>query len=75
MTERLTKNEMCDRFRSEWLVIVEPEHDTQRRVVAGRVLAHGTDKAKVYASANESAFSHIAFMFTGPLRRDVAFIL
>lgn len=71
----LTMRQIRSRYKSEWVVVSEPETDRSLNVLRGRVLCHGTDRDKVYREMGRSKASHVAILYTGRLPKDVAIIL
>jgi len=50
MDEILTVAELRSRYQGEWVLLTDLELDEHRRVRAGRVVAHDTDREKVYSA-------------------------
>lgn len=48
MGERLTIEEIRERYDGEWVALVEVENDENDEIVAGRVIAHDPDGDEVY---------------------------
>ncbi|MBN2542815.1 hypothetical protein JXI42_08085, partial [bacterium] len=59
----------------EWVLISEPETDSQLIVERGVVLWHSKDRDEVYRKARVLKPEHSAILYTGNLPEDVAVIL
>ena len=52
--------EIQTRFKSEWVLVEDPETDESLVVKSGRVLWHSTDRDEVYRKARELRPQHSA---------------
>jgi hypothetical protein len=75
MSEVLTLAEMEDRFKSEWILVENPETDDSLEIIRGNVIFHSPDRDAVYRKAIELKLPNIAFLYTGKIPDDAAVIL
>lgn len=75
MDEVLSRPDIEDRYRSEWVLIADPEVDENLEVVRGKVACHSKDRDEVDRKAIELRLKHSAFLYTGRIPEDVAIIL
>jgi hypothetical protein len=75
MTEALTRQELENRFDSEWVLLEDPEVDEQFRVVRGKVVFHSKDRDEVDRKAIELRLKHAAFLYTGEIPEDSVIVL
>jgi len=75
MSEAMTVSEIEAQFKSEWILVGDPETNEALEVVAGKVLWHSKDRDEVYRKAIELKPQHSAFLFTGIIPKDTAIIL
>jgi hypothetical protein len=74
-SERLTIEEIYNRFPDEWVLLDEIQVDQAQHVLSGRVIAHSADRDRVYDAMLKSDSSELAVRFTGRIPDDVAVIL
>ncbi len=70
--------EMADilaRFRSEWVLLKDPETAGSLEITSGKVLWHSQDRDEVYRKAHEFAPQHSAIVYTGSAPDEVMVIL
>jgi len=58
------------RYKSEWVVVSEPETDEALNVLAGRVVCHGVDKNAVYRKAAKMSVKRLGLIYTGRLPKS-----
>jgi hypothetical protein len=75
MEEVMTIKEIKARFRSEWVLVEDPQTTESLEVTAGKVLWHSKDRDEVYRKARELRPKHSAILFTGKLPPDSAIVL
>jgi hypothetical protein len=75
MNALMTMAEMEDQFKSEWILIADPETDGSDEIVRGQVLFHSKDRDEVYRKAIELRPRDFAFTFTGRLPEGTAIVL
>jgi len=75
MKATMTAEEMKRRFRSEWVLVQDPELSDSMEVVAGTVLFHSKDRDEVYRKAIELRPRRFAMLFTGKLHKDTEIAL
>ena len=73
--EVLTVDEIKSRYQSEWVLLADPEVNARQEVVAGRPLFHSKDRDEVYRKARELMPKHGAFLYTGAMPKDMAYVL
>jgi hypothetical protein len=75
MTTMLSITEMESRFKSEWILVGDPETDDSLKVKSGAVLFHSKDRDEVYRKAIELKPKRFAMLYTGTMPKDAAIIL
>lgn len=75
MSDVLTAAEIESQFRSEWVLVGDPETDDSLRVRSGRVIYHSKDRDEVYRKAVELRPKRFAMVYTGTLPKDTAIVL
>jgi hypothetical protein len=75
MSETMTISEIEAQFKSEWILVGDPETSEALEVLAGTVLWHSKDRDEVYRKAIELKPRHAAFLYTGTMPKDSAIIL
>ncbi|HYJ85397.1 MAG TPA: hypothetical protein VEW46_05045 [Pyrinomonadaceae bacterium] len=75
MDKTLSINEIEARFKSEWILVGDPETDDSLKVKSGAVLYHSKDRDEVYRKAIELKPKRFAMLYTGTLPKDAAIIL
>jgi hypothetical protein len=53
MSELMSVTEIQDRFKSEWVLVKDPELTEHLEVKSGKVLWHSKDRSEVYRKARE----------------------
>ena len=71
MPETLTLREITERYPDEWVCVEETEWDGADQPVAGRVIAHGTNRDDAMRAGDDFRTAHpdsVLFRYyTGPL--------
>lgn len=75
MNEVISLAEIKKRFKSEWVLLEEPETTETLEVTSGRVLWHSKDRDEVYRKARALRPRHSAIIFTGVLPKDAVVVL
>ena len=75
MSDVLTAAEIESQFRSEWVLVGDPETDDSLHVRSGRVIYHSKDRDEVYRKAVELRPKRFAMVYTGTLPKDMAIVL
>jgi hypothetical protein len=75
MNEEMSLAEIETSFKSEWVLVEDPETDETLEVRKGRVLWHSKDRDEVYRKAKELQPKHSAILFTGAIPKDMVIIL
>jgi hypothetical protein len=65
--ERLSIEDIEQRFPRQWVLIDDPEADQTEAVLSGRVIWHSADKHEVYEKLRKLDSNDVAVFFTGPL--------
>ncbi len=74
MDERMTRAEIESKFKSEHVLLDEPETDAHLKVLGGMVVFHSKDEGEVYRKAAELRLKRMAFLYTGKIPEDVIWI-
>ncbi|HEY3392305.1 MAG TPA: hypothetical protein VGK58_06345 [Lacipirellulaceae bacterium] len=61
MTDKLLVTEIEARYRSEWILLEDPEAGEDLKVKSGKVLWHSPDRDEVYQKAVELRPTRVAF--------------
>ena len=75
MDEVLTREEIEERFKDEWVLLGEHETDESFRPIRGEVLCHSKDRDEVYRKGAELKPRHSAFMYTGRFPADQVILI
>jgi len=75
MDELLTVAEIEERFKSEWVLLGDPEVDERMEVIRGRVLFHSKDRDEVYHKDMELRPKSAAYIYTGKMPEGTAIAL
>lgn len=68
MSEKLTIDEINQRYPDEWVLIGDPETDKSLEVLSGKVVYHGKDREGMYQAAKAlPSPKRIATHYTGEL--------
>ncbi len=62
MGERLSIEELKDRYDEDWLALTEIEKNAEGEIVSGVVVAHSPDRDVVYDAMLKSEATHMATM-------------
>lgn len=71
--ERLTLDEMEQRYPDEWLFIVDCEHSENTELLSGRVLVHSKSETDIHEASMQYKGS-AAIRYTGGMRKDVGYL-
>ena len=71
----MTSGEIRSRFKSEWVLLEDPETDEFLEIKGGKVLWHSKDRDEVYSKALELRPKHSAFLYTGKPPDDRGLVL
>jgi len=75
MESVMTVAEIKSRFKSEWVLIEDPEMSANLEVQGGKVLYHSKDRDEVYRKTVELRPKRFAMLYTGMMPEDVAIVL
>jgi hypothetical protein len=67
MNEVMSLAQIQVEFKSEWILVEDPETTESLEVTRGKVLWHSKDRDEVYRKARELKPRHSAILYTGPL--------
>ena len=74
-SERLTMEEIEQRYSGEWVLIAEPDVDEAQQVKRGRVVFHTRDRAALYRADASSGLADAAILYIGPWPQKLEFQL
>ena len=72
--ERLTLEEMEEKYPDEWLFIVDCEYSENTELLSGRVLVHSPSRADVYEASSRYKGSS-AIHCTGKLSHGIGYLI
>ena len=75
MNDVMSLAEIHAQFKSEWILVRDPETNEALEVTKGKILWHSKDRDEVYRKARELAPRHSAILYTGTMPEDSAIIL
>lgn len=75
MNELMSLAQIQEEFKSEWVLVEDPETTDSLEVTRGKVLWHSKDRDEVYRKAKEFHPRHSAILFTGTIPKDMVIIL
>lgn len=75
MSEVMSLAEIQSRYKSEWVLLEDPETTESLEVRKGKVLWHGKDRDEVYRKAMELRPKHSAILYTGSLPENTVVVL
>jgi len=75
MDEVMTKAQIEGQFRSEWVLIEDPQTSEDLEVQSGKVLWHSKDREEVYRKVLEMHPNRFAILYTGKMPKGTAIVL
>ena len=75
MDDILTMDEIRSHCDVEWVLVEDPELTPELKVVRGKVVWHSKERDEVYGKLLELRPKHAACLFTGPLPKDMEYVL
>jgi len=75
MSDLMSLAEIQAQFKSEWILLEDPETTENLEVRGGKVLWHSSNRDEVYRKARELAPRSSAILYTGTMPEDSAIIL
>jgi hypothetical protein len=75
MNRILTLAEIQSQFRSEWILVEDPETNDALEVQRGKVLWHSPDRDEVYRKAVELKPARFAIVHTGAWPENMEVVL
>jgi hypothetical protein len=74
-TERLTFEQIQERYAPDWVLIGDPETDDYHRILSGTVLFHSPNRDEVYQKAIDLDITRFAFRCLRPYPEDMVIVL
>jgi len=74
MGEKLSAQIIRDRYKDEWLLLLNPDISPETKVEGGEVVFHSKDRAEVHRKLSEYK-GNKAIVFTGKIPEDVGVLL
>jgi hypothetical protein len=75
MGDVLTVAEIESRYKSEWVLVEDPQTNEALEVLSGKVRFHSKDRDEVYRKAVELRPKGFAMLYTGTIPKDTAVVL
>ncbi len=75
MNQHLTMEEIKNSYKSEWVLIENPETDDNLEIRSGIILWHSKDRDELYRKARELQPRHSAVVFTGSIQKESVIVL
>jgi hypothetical protein len=75
MENVMTVTEIQSSFKSEWVLVEDPEMNESLEVQGGKVLYHSKDRDEVYRKAVELRPKRFAMLYTGTIPENTAIVL
>ena len=75
MGEIMVMADIESRFKSEWVLLEDPETTEMLEVKSGKVLWHSKDRDELYRKALELRPKHSAIVYTGTIPDDMVIVL
>ena len=75
MNQQLTMEEIENIYKSEWVLIENPETDENLKIRSGIILWHSKDRDELYRKARELKPLHSAVVFTGSIQKESVIVL
>ena len=75
MGEIMVMADIESRFKSEWVLLEDPETTEVLEVKSGKVLWHSKDRDELYRKALELRPKHSAIVYTGTIPDDMVIVL
>ncbi|MBM4079459.1 MAG: hypothetical protein FJ278_07145 [Planctomycetes bacterium] len=71
----MTITEIEAQFKSEWVLVEDPQTNESLEVLRGKVCCHSKDRDEVYREAVRRRPKRFAMLYTGVLPEDAAIVL
>ena len=75
MSEVMSLGEIHIRFKSEWVLLEDPDTTKFLEVKSGKVLCHSKDRDEVYRRARQLRPKHSEILYTGKLPEKTVVVL
>jgi hypothetical protein len=67
--------EIKNSYKSEWILIENPETDENLEIRSGIILWHSKDRDELYRKARELKPRHSVVVFTGSIQKESVIVL
>ncbi len=75
MNKALNISEIKLKYKSEWILVENPQTNEFQEVQSGEVKYHSKDRDEVYRKTVELRPKRFAMLFTGTIPKDTAIVL
>ena len=75
MVDVLTISEIKAKFKSEWVLVENPQANESLEIKSGKVRYHSKDRDEVYREAVKRRPKRFAMLYTGTIPKDTAIVL
>lgn len=75
MEQQMTIEQIETQFKSEWVLVEDPQTNAGLEVLSGQVRHHSKDRDEVYRKAIALKLPRAAILYTGEIPEDTAVIL
>lgn len=75
MEKALNITEIRSKFKSEWILVENPQTNDSLEVQSGEVRFHSKDRDEVYRKTVELRPKRFAMLYTGTIPKDTAVVL
>jgi hypothetical protein len=75
MNKTLSAKQIHARFKSEWVLVADPQTTEFQEVTRGKVLYHSKDRDAVYRKALELRPTSSAILYTGKIPEGTVIVL
>ena len=75
MDELMAVAQIEAQFKSEWVLVEDPQTNDALEVQSGKVRWHSKDRDEVYRKAIELRSKRFALLYTGKMPKDTAIVL
>ena len=75
MTRAMTMKQIKARYKSEWVLLGDPVTDEHLEVKGGAVLFHSKRREEISRKMKEFRPGRSAVLYTGPIAKEMGFIL
>ncbi len=75
MADVLTISEIKAKFKSEWVMVENPQTNESLEIQSGKARYHSKDRDAVYREAVKRRPKRFAMLYTGTIPKDTAIVL